>query len=234
MINRKLHLPIAIFGLLVSSTCEAQVVQLPVFRQFSYSGGALVPDAGTGYLAGNSYSSTGSVSRGGIPGNRAFGGVVGTSSVTASVQVIDLDALDQAILNSSVPSRLVGQSARMLPISDAAAADQARKFLSSYPTSKTARHGDPSYRDLKSTLGNSTKPEPIDASLAESNVRYYLKMGQEAEAVNRIQSARVYYKMALEAMTPELMDRYNKVLADRQQAEKEKQKALKDADRRQF
>jgi hypothetical protein len=236
MINHKLLRllsPLAILFASVCATCEAQVVQLPAFRQFSYSGGALVPDAGTGYLAGNSYSSSGSVGRGGIPGNRAFGAASGAGHMSASVQIIDLDALDQAILNSSVPSSAISQANRMLPVSDAAAAEQARKFLSSYPTIHTARNGDPSYRDLKSTLGNSTKPEPVDASLAESNVRYYLKKGQEAETANRIQSARVYYKMALEAMTPELMERYHKVLADREKAEKDK-KVAKDADRKQF
>jgi hypothetical protein len=202
---------------------QAQVVQLPAVRQFSYSGGALVPDSGTAYLGGNSYNSTGSVSRGGIPNNRTFGGIGGGSHVSASVQIIDLDALDQAILNSNVPPADIHKSNRKLAVSDEAAADQARKFLSTYnPTAKTARNGDPSYRDVKQALGNSTKAEPIDASLAEANVRYYLKKGQEAETANRIQSARVYYKMAIDAMTPEIINRYNKVLSDREEAEKAK------------
>lgn len=154
--------------------------------------------------------------------------------VTASIQIIDLDALDQAILNSNVPSRVIVQSNRTLPVSDVALAEQARKFLSNYPTNQSARSGDPSYRDLKWTAGNATKLEPLEASLAESNVRYYLKKGQEAEELNHLQAARVYYRMALEAMTPELMERYQKVLAERKQAEIQKQKSSKDADRKQF
>lgn len=215
------------------TSCEAQVVQLPTYRQFSYTGGAIVPDSGTGYLGGNSYSSSGTTRRGGIPNNRAMGGIAGTGQLTTSVQIIDLEALDQAILNSSVPSRVIGQS-KMLPVSDAAAADQARKFLSSYPKMHSARSGDPSFRDLKSASGRVTKVEPIDPSLAESNVRYYLKMGQEAENASHIQAARVYYRMAMEAMTPELMARYQQVLADREKAQKDKDKASKDASRKQF
>lgn len=222
---------------LSANSLRAQVVQLPAIQQFSMSGGATIPDGGTAYLGGNSYSSTGSVSRGFSPfnQNRAFGASSGMSSMSATVQIIDLAAMDEAILNSNVPSRVIAQKNRSLAVSDSAAsdADKARKFLSSYSSIKTAREGDPSYRDYPSALGGSgSKPPAVDPSLAESNVRHYLKMGMEAEAANRIQSARVYYKLAIESMTPELMERYQRVLAEREKAEKEK--AAKALGRKQF
>ncbi len=141
--------------------------------------------------------------------------------------------MDEAILNANVPAKVIANNNRTLPISEQAAADQARKFLTNYSKMNTARNGDPSYRNLEPPQGLA-KPEAVDPSLAESNVRYYLRMGQEAELAHRIQSARVYYKMAVEAMTPELMDRYQQVLERREKAEKEKAKAAKDAARKQF
>ena len=219
----------------LSQHCQAQVVQLPVVHNFSYTGGAIVPDAGTAYLGGNMHSGSGSVSRGGGPWNqnRAFGSTTGASHMSASVQVIDLAAMDEAILNANVPAKVIANNNRTLPVSEQAAADQARKFLTNYSKMNTAREGDPSYRNLNPAQGLA-KPEAVDPSLAEANVRYYLKMGQEAETAHRIQSARVYYKMAVEAMTPELMERYQRVLEQREKAEKEKAKAAKDAARKQF
>lgn len=224
----------AIYGTFLSQHCHAQVVQLPVVHNFSYTGGGLVPDAGTGYLGGNMRSSSGSVSRGGpLNQNRVFGSSTSASHLSASVQVIDLAAMDEAILNANVPAKVIANNNRTLPVSDQAAADQARKFLTNYSKMNTARIGDPSYRNLDPAQGLA-KPEAVDPSLAEANVRYYLKMGQEAEMAHRIQSARVYYKMAVEAMTPELMERYQRVLEQREKAEKEKAKAAKDAARKQF
>ena len=59
---------------------------------------------------------------------------------------------------------------------------------------------------------------PVHTSLAEADVRFYLKMGQEAESANRVMAARVYYRMAVEAMTPDMLARYEKILADRKEA----------------
>jgi hypothetical protein len=214
---------------------HGQVVQLPVVRQFSITGGALIPDQGTGYLGGNNYRSSGTVSRGPVLSNRTMGSITGGSQVSASVQIIDLAALDEAILNSAVSaSEIASQSKRTAAVSDQAAADKARRFLTAHSTYREpqARNGDPSYRDFNSTLGSSTDKVNVDPSLAESNVRHYLRLGQEAERANRIQSARVYYRLAVEAMTPELMDRYQRVIAEKSKAD-EAEKKSKPA-RRQF
>lgn len=215
---------------------HAQVVQQPVMQQFSYTGSAVIPDGGTAYLGGNSYSSSGSVSRGFSPfnQNRTFGTRGGMTAMSATVQIIDLAAMDEAILNSNVPSRVIAQNNRKLAVSDSAVneADKARKFLSSYSKINTTKTGDPSYREFPPALGGAGKIPTSDPSLAESNIRHYLKMGMEAEAANHIQSARIYYKMAIDAMTPELMDRYQRVLAEREKAEMDK--AAKAQGRKQF
>ncbi len=58
-------------------------------------------------------------------------------------------------------------------------------------------------------------------------------MGQEAEAANRLSSARVYYRMAVEAMTPEMKQRYAKILEDRKEALKADAAAATNASGRQ-
>ena len=59
---------------LLAGTANSQVVQLPSVHNFSYSGGAWVPDGGSASLAGNSYARSGSVSKGWGPyGTRASG-----------------------------------------------------------------------------------------------------------------------------------------------------------------
>jgi len=100
------------FGTLVTSTlilCVAaepaaaqnripSVVQLPTFQFFSYRGTVVVPDGGTAYLGGNASSATGMRRRG---GNRAFGQQQGISQATATVQIIDHDAIDRQLLGKS-------------------------------------------------------------------------------------------------------------------------------------
>ncbi len=77
----------------LASAAHSQVVQLPSVRNFSYSGGALVPDGGSASLGGNMYASSGSVSRGWGPySTRASGSTFGTSTSSVSVQIIDLRA----------------------------------------------------------------------------------------------------------------------------------------------
>jgi hypothetical protein len=195
---------------LLAGTANSQVVQLPSVHNFSYSGGALVPDAGTAALAGNSYASYGSVSRGWGPyGTRASGSMFGTSAASASVQIIDLRALDEAILASSVadPAR----TART-------AVNAGRSVVGSSAPASATPMTDPG--KWQRVLAGGHPTVPVHNSLAETDIRFYLKMGQEAEVANRIMAARVYYRMAVEAMTPEMNVRYEKIMAERQAAQK--------------
>lgn len=87
---------------------SAQVVQLPSFRQFSTTGSVLVPDGGTTLLGGNSTSSSGS-RRQGL--NRSFGSSAGVAQATASVTIIDLQAMDEQILGGT-PQEFLRRSMR--------------------------------------------------------------------------------------------------------------------------
>ena len=80
----------------------AQVVQLPSVRQFSYSGGVLVPDQGSTYLGGNRTSAVGSRSRG-LPGlgpmpQSQFGGIQTTSGASVTATIIDHQEIDRQLL----------------------------------------------------------------------------------------------------------------------------------------
>ncbi len=103
-------------------------------------------------------------------------------------------------------------------------ADRARNFISAYKGPMGAPAGPPRYSDVQRALADDMKPEAVPAAIAESNIRYYLKLGREAENAGRIQSSRVYYRMAMEAMTPELIERYNRLVNDRQKSTQEQKK----------
>ena len=203
---------------------RAQVVQLPSVHNFSYSGGAWVPDAGSASLAGNSYARSGSVSKGWGPyGTRASGSSYGTSNSSVSVQIIDLQALDDAILSANVAN----------PSPQVRTATTTRRSLvgASTPT-RTAPRTDPG--KWQRVLAGGQPTVPVHTSLAEADIRFYLKMGQEAEAANRIMAARVYYRMAVDAMTPEMQTRYAKIISDRKAALDADLAAKKASPRQQF
>ncbi|MCM2371242.1 hypothetical protein [Aporhodopirellula aestuarii] len=91
-----------------------QTVQLPAIRQFSYSGGVLVPDQGSAFLGGNRSSAMSSSSRGipllpNLPGsNLSSRGSAG--GVSASVTIIDLDEMDRQILGYDPHDRKRGRA----------------------------------------------------------------------------------------------------------------------------
>lgn len=233
-----------------------QVVQQPAFRNFSYTGGAWVPDQGTGTFGGATYGQSSSVGRGFGPyAPRGRGGGMGASSLTASVTIIDLDALDQAMLTSpSTPSaprssaprssasssastvgplapagsntsadsgmppvrRIVGDQRKVINASESFRVD--RGIVASDPNAYVrALHGhDP-------RLKTAAIPSQV-----EEDVRYFLTEGQKAEAAGRIIAARVYYRMAMEAMPPELLARYQRIMQERAE---EKQQAASETTR---
>lgn len=204
---------------LYAPKCLAQVVQLPTVRNFSYSGSALVPDGGTMSLGGVSRSATGRVNRGGVAplSSAARGGRLGGSSLTASVQIIDLRALDEAILSSNA----VIDRKDPPPLSlDSPGGDQGRAFLGGLDKAPysgiTRAHADPGA--WQRALGGVVSEQPgTHSTLAEADVRFYLARGKQAEQVNRLSSARVYYRMAIEAMTPDMVERYHAVVERRKQ-----------------
>ncbi|MFN3191951.1 MAG: hypothetical protein ACE361_15685 [Aureliella sp.] len=226
---------------LASLSAFAQVVQQPAFRNFSYSGGAWVPDSGTGFLGGRQYASGNRVSRGFGPYSpTASSGQLGGSALTASVTIIDLDALDEALLNvptgtpasaTANPTGAVAADAGTSGSSTIQApriAGARRKVVTTtshyFDATKTATVRDHGgyQRALSGHYLPSVKPAATKSQV-ESDVRYYLSEGQKAESAGSVIAARVYYRMAMETMTPEMLQRYRKVL-ERRKAEAEERR----------
>ncbi|HBE66841.1 MAG TPA: hypothetical protein DDW52_01700, partial [Planctomycetaceae bacterium] len=157
--------------------------------------------------------------------SRSSGFSRGGTSISASVQIIDLKALDDAILAGAVSPRSGVVSA------DSPAADGQRNYLGPLaPTSAASslRHADDRWH--RTMAGNlATEPSRFQ-DLAEAKIRDCLRRGKAAETAGRVQAARVYYRMAIEAMTPEMHARYQKILKERKEAEKlAAENAAKDA-----
>lgn len=220
---------------IIASHASAQVIQLPSYRTFSYSGGASIPDSGTGFLGGTRYSSSGSTTRGWGPyAPRAAGRSSGGSSLSARVDIIDLAALDDAILNANVQR---DPNAQSVLSAGSPAANGGRRFLSgtiqnSYQKPPTDPQDHNGYRRALAGHQPTIQHAATDSQL-ESDIRYYLSEGSKAERAGHILSARVYYGMAMDAMTPELLERYNRILAEKKAA-KEKQKEANRPDRIKF
>ncbi|MCA9192904.1 MAG: hypothetical protein KDB03_14105 [Planctomycetales bacterium] len=206
----------------------AQVVQLPTGRNFGYTGSVIVPDGGTAYLGGNGAMYATSTARGFGPfSSVAVGHSVGAAGLSVSVQIIDLAALDQAILNTNVAMPPDDTTVSAL----SPAADGSRNFISSATEGSgdtATRVGmDPGrwQRMLAAPVNIESKPE----SQVAEDIRYYLALGKEAERLNRIHAARVYYKMAIDAMTPAMLARYEEKRLDLQAT---REQAAKDAAKR--
>ena len=210
------------------------MVQLPSFRNFSYTGSAWVPDGGTTSLAGGGSSASSSISRGWGPyGGRATGSSLGASSLSASVQIIDLQALDDAILNANVTR---DPNAKPVISAGSPAAGGGRSYLSGIRSNQpyeASAEAAPDPNLWRRVLDGGVSLKTTHESQVESDIRYYLRAGKQAEKANRVLAARVYYRMAVEAMTPEMVERYHRIIAERKAAEEEKRKAQK-ASRVQF
>ena len=228
ILTARLQLVVLQLGVLGSVPClvvQAQVVQLPAYRTFGYTGSAWVPDQGTAPLAGGYASSSSLTGRGWGPyAGRAGGTVTGATSLSASAQIIDLRALDEAILDANVP-----RSARSGPVSaNSPAAGGGRRFLTTtdvYVGDTGVIVRDPNeYR--RALAGHSRQPAaPASRSQAEADIRYYLEAGKKAEMANRIIAARVYYRLAMESMPPDMIERYRQILEEREQADQQMQDA---------
>lgn len=234
----------------VASEVAAQVVQLPTVRNFSVSGGALVPDGGTASLGGSGYSANSSSSRGPFPlGTRTIGGIASGASMTASVQIVDLDAMDEALLGRPISvastngATSAGTTAKSSGDSTSTGAtpnspldpnDAARDRLTSAKgllnNSKEVQArritSDHWARVLSSEdpLGYREDPTLAPADMDDSNIRHFLQLGRAAEQAGRSQAASVHYRMAMDAMSPALKERYQLAL-ERQAAEAERKRA---------
>lgn len=212
-----------------SQPALAQVVQLPSQHIFSSTGSVLVPDGGSALVAGSGYARQGSVSSGlGPLSNRAVVGSAVGSTLSASVQIIDVEALDQAILAIATPrTTTAGAPSQPTSVADGVNeddlveplprarlrnrnSDRARKLSAN----NSERVGaDPS--EWQRVLSGPGIPVTVNEAMVESNVRYYVELGEQAERSGSVQAARVYYRLARQAMTPELLAQYENSLRAR-------------------
>lgn len=83
----------------------SQIVQLPLFHTFSYSGTVEVPDGGTMALGGNAYSSSARSQRSGLfPGPVARSGLNQASNASVTATIIDHQEIDRQLLGQSPQS----------------------------------------------------------------------------------------------------------------------------------
>ncbi len=229
------------------SLVEAQVVQLPSTRSLSYTGSVWVPDGGSTSLGGRQSSSYGNRRSGwGPSSNHASSSNLGASTLTASVQIIDLAALDEAILASAespsakadgVASAKSGESALDLVVSSTTLSEEPSNAIKQHATylgeNTSTRVGADPGKWQRVLSGGSNRPTR-NPTLLESDIRYYLKRGELAEDAGSLMAARVYYKMARDLMTPELIERYQTIVSERKAAEEAQLKAELEAARRKF
>ena len=111
----------AAMGALVLLTClehnaPGQMIQLPTYRTFGIGTTVLVPDRGTVELGRVTRGQIGSISRGvpvlgRIPGlgpvfrQRSMVASFGTSSASVSARILDLEAMDRAVLQEAAALR---------------------------------------------------------------------------------------------------------------------------------
>ncbi len=143
---------LAVMILSAAAVCQGQSVQLPVIRQFQVSTTVSVPDRGTAVLGGVGYSSQGVGSRslpvaGRLPlagrpfRGTAIGGNRTASQVQVGVTILDLDAMDRAILNEARQRRggLAADGAGTPPSSDQAAIVARARYLSTHVGRRSAK-----------------------------------------------------------------------------------------------
>jgi hypothetical protein len=94
----RMWLSIAVVGL-ASLSARAQTIQLPVFHTFSTATTVVVPDSGSGFLAGSSSGGFDAAPFGGVGSMTAAGGL------GAIAQIHDLPALDAQLLGANLAAQ---------------------------------------------------------------------------------------------------------------------------------
>lgn len=191
---------------------SAQVVQLPSMRSTSFSGTVSVPDAGTGSLGGVRYGR--STGRRSVLGH-SYTHSSSALSTSVSVQIIDLKAMDDAILASNTAVKRGGSG---VLAADSPAFDGGRNFIGDMRPLPASRMGTKRpapnawHRAMAGSRGVQGESHP---GLIESKIRDCMRRGKAAESAGRVQASLVYYRMAIEAMTPTMLLRYEQILKER-------------------
>lgn len=174
---------IAISATISATVAQAQVVQLPVVRQFGVTTTVMVPDGGAAHMGGVRRAAEGQVSRGNplLPGrlgsNRAIGREFSTSDAYAVVRIIDFKELDRMTLSAASPDEI------------ALLSDKAAGITDTIRKNRLNDAGASSLAELRS------KRASVDAEKLAA-IRQQLSKAQAFEQDGRLSSAKLYYRLA--------------------------------------
>ncbi|MGN6543975.1 MAG: hypothetical protein ACTHK7_02925, partial [Aureliella sp.] len=192
----------------------AQVVQLPAVQTFGYSGAATVPDSDGAYLGGVARQRSGSTTAGAGPvAGRASSGAAGATSVTGWASIIDLQAMDAAILNEPASKRPPNYDTR------ATGTPIMNTLTPQLYARRTGADQLPAVRqtnDWQMALGGGggSKTGPANAILHDdSTVRYFMLKAKEAHNSGHEAAALIFYRMAYERLTPAQRERLHEIQA---------------------
>lgn len=96
-----------VFGWGCVNVAQAQVLQLPTYRQFAIGTTVVVPDRGSVSLGGNGGAAAGSSQFGafGVPLQRAAGSHTSAGGMSISATIHDFEAMDRALLERAAARR---------------------------------------------------------------------------------------------------------------------------------
>jgi hypothetical protein len=173
--------------LLISARAlHAQTVQLPTFQSFAVSTTVVVPDSGGASLGGVTRASSGS-SQFGPWGPRAIGGQGQAGGIGISVQIHDMKALDDAVLQQAAAQRArLGQPAERQALGTAAATQP--------PLASVA--------DLE-------QRRAAGAGQRERAASELFERARSAELAGKSSVARIYYQMAARRASGDLQRQAN-------------------------
>jgi hypothetical protein len=89
----------------IAVTALAQTIQLPSIHTFSVDTTVVVPDSGTGFIAGGKQARTSSSQFGGLPAGRAIGVDRQGAGMAVTAKIHDPEAADAALLNEAQARR---------------------------------------------------------------------------------------------------------------------------------
>lgn len=180
-----------------SSSLLGQVVQLPTFQNTGVSTVVDVPAGGSTYLGGIGRAGATSAARRAALFGQRNGGIYSSGSGNGVVAtIIDLKALDEAILNQKIqPGLAVRPGKSALPLAGKSHPGTNYRKISSIPGAyMQALGGDPTL-SASSGLNADTSAE----------IRELLERAQAAQQGGRHAAAEVYYRMIVERLPPDVV-----------------------------
>jgi hypothetical protein len=173
-------------------------VQLPTFSFFTVQTAVSVPDRGGTFLGGINTARDGSTSRGFGPlRNRGSGSERGASLVSVHATIIDLRAIDEAILAEAAAMRDEKPGARETDIK----AELLRRHVGkSSEAADTSTAAAPPASAIEPLAGSVAAIRAQNAAAREERAREAADLfarGQKAEGEGKPGVAKVYYKMVV-------------------------------------